>query len=221
MRKIKTLVMIKTVKKTLFAIIFGITIVSCNKKAPKKENSEKTEIAVQKKEQPTKSTPEKVKKLSSEWDFMNVDVENFPVAEETSFDTYDESYRENHPDGKVYTKLSKEQVRKLGLEKWLQNASDVSVNYELPYSTDFKTFVFTYQEGEMELRTKMVTFDKNFKKIDELEIAYDEIAESWMWTKSEIDKNQITVTEYNESSGETETTKTIYQINKQGKFVKQ
>lgn len=37
-------------KKKLFAIIITTIIVSCNEKAPKKENSEKTEIAVQKNE---------------------------------------------------------------------------------------------------------------------------------------------------------------------------
>lgn len=99
-------------KKKLFAIIITTIIVSCNEKAPKKENSEKTEIAVQKNEQPEKSIIE-AEKPSSEWSYMKVDVENFPVTEETSFDTYDESYRENHPDGRVYKKLKKEQIQKL------------------------------------------------------------------------------------------------------------
>ena len=43
---------------------------------------------------------------------------------------------------------------------------DISVNYELPYSENFRTFVFTFQDGEMELKTFMVTFDKKFNKID-------------------------------------------------------
>lgn len=206
-------------KKKLFAIIITTIIVSCNEKAPKKENSEKTEIAVQKNEQPEKSIIE-TEKPSSEWDYMKVDVENFPVTEETSFDTYDESYRENHPDGRVYTKLKKEQIQKLGLQDWLKNGTDISVNYELPYSENFRTFVFTFQDGEMELKTFMVTFDKKFKKIDELQIAYDEIAESWMWTKSAISKNKIEVKDYNESSGETEITTTIYKLDENGRFVK-
>ena len=96
---------------------------------------------------------------------------------------------------------------------------DISVNYELPYSENFRTFVFTFQDGEMELKTFMVTFDKNFKKIDTLQIAYDEIAESWMWTKSEISKSKIEVKDYNESSGETEITTTIYKIDENGKFI--
>jgi|GEM_PF-755603 len=206
-------------KKKLFAIIITTIIVSCNEKAPKKENSEKTEIAVQKNEQPEKSILE-TEKPSSEWGYMKVDVENFPVTEETSFDTYDESYRENHPDGRVYTKLKKEQIQKLGLQDWLKNGTDISVNYELPYSENFRTFVFTFQDGEMELKTFMVTFDKKFKKIDELQIAYDEIAESWMWTKSAISKNKIEVKDYNESSGETEITTTIYKLDENGRFVK-
>lgn len=206
-------------KKKLFAIIITTIIVSCNEKAPKKENSEKTEIAVQKNEQPEKSILE-TEKPFSEWGYMKVDVENFPVTEETSFDTYDESYRENHPDGRVYTKLKKEQIQKLGLQDWLKNGTDISVNYELPYSENFRTFVFTFQDGEMELKTFMVTFDKKFKKIDELQIAYDEIAESWMWTKSAISKNKIEVKDYNESSGETEITTIIYKLDENGKFVK-
>lgn len=65
----------------------------------------------------------------------------------------------------------------------------------------------------------MVTFDKKFKKIDELQIAYDEIAESWMWTKSAISKNKIEVKDYNESSGETEITTVTYKLDENGKFV--
>ncbi len=208
-------------KKILFTMLIGIIVVSCNDKVVNKETNHKIEILKNENKKDGKLKHDNLEKLASEWDFMKVDIENFPVAEETSFDTYDESYNENHPVARVYTKLSKEQVRKLGLEKWLQNGSDVSVNYELAYSDDFKTFVFTYKSGEMELKTTMVTFDKNFKRIDEIEVAFDEIAESWLWTKSEIDKNQITVIDYNETGGDTVTTKSIYKISQEGKFVKQ
>lgn len=158
---------------------------------------------------------------ASNWDFMKVLVKDFPISENTSFDTYNvNSDTTNYSSKRTNISLSNDQVRKLGLEKWLQNGSVVSVNYELPYSSDFRTFVFTCQEGEMELKTKMVTFDKDFNKIDELQVAYDEIAESWLRAESEFSQSKIEVKEYNESSGETVVTTSKYRINENGKFLK-
>jgi len=202
--------------KLIFIFLPLFTIVSCKEKTQKLE---KVTIAVPKPTQTENPSPEKVEPPSSAWDFMNVAVEKFPVSEATSFDTYDASYRENHPAARVYRKLKRAQIEKLGLQDWLKNGTNVSVNYELPYSENFRTFVFTYQDGEMELKTVMVTFDQNFKKIDALQIAYDEIAESWMRTKSVISKNTIEVSDYNESSGETEITTTRYSITQTGKLV--
>lgn len=157
---------------------------------------------------------------ASNWDFMVVLVKDFPVSENTSFDTYNVNSDTTNYSSKFANKvLSNVQVRKLGLEKWLQNNSVVSVNYELPYSKDFRTFVFTCQEGEMELKTKMVTFDRDFNKIDELQVAYDEIAESWLQTKSEFSQSKIEVKEYNESTGKVEVTISVYRIDEKGKFV--
>ena len=203
-------------KKIILILLFFVTVVSCKEKT---QEIEKTEIKPKNQTQPKTDLVKENSETIDEIKFMKVDMANFPISEETSFDTYDESYRENHPDGRVYTKLKKEQIQKLGLQDWLKNGTDISANYELPYSENFRTFVCTFQDGEMELKTFMVTFDKNFKKIDTLQIAYDEIAESWMWTKSEISKSKIEVKDYNESSGETEITTTIYKIDENGKFV--
>ncbi|NJL15417.1 MAG: hypothetical protein HC913_22030 [Microscillaceae bacterium] len=85
---------------------------------------------------------------------------------------------------------------------------------------NFKAFVFSYQVGENELKTLMLTFDHNFNKIDQLQIAYDEIAESWLRTKCVISENKIEVKEYDESGGAIKTTTSIYTIDKNGKFVK-
>lgn len=203
--------------KTIFYIFLVFTtIVSCKEQTPK---TKITEIKLKNQIQPKNDSVKEKPKAVEEIKFMKVDMESFPVSEDTSFDIYDKSYRENHPVTRVYTKLKNEEIHKLGLQDWLKNGTNISVNYELPYSDIFRTFVFTFQDGEMELKTFMVTFDKNFKKIDELQIAYDEIAESWMRTKSEITKDKIEVIEHNESSGEAEITTTLYKINKKGKFI--
>jgi hypothetical protein len=185
-----------------FILFSSLIVVSCTEKVDNNLGSENLEPK------------------SGEWDFMKVLVKDFPVSENSTFDVYKvNSDTTNYSSKRTNIKLSKDQVRKLGLEKWLQNSSEISINYELPYSDDFRAFVFTYQDGEMELKTMMVTFDSHFKKIDELQVAYDEIAESWLRTKSEISSNEIEVKEYNESSGETVVTISNYRIDKNGKFM--
>lgn len=72
---------------------------------------------------------------------------------------------ENHPDGRVYTKL-KNKIQKLGLKIGLKNGMDISVNYELPYSENFRTFVFTFQDEENGTPYLWWLFDKKFNKID-------------------------------------------------------
>ncbi|MFY8188353.1 MAG: hypothetical protein ACOVLC_10370 [Flavobacterium sp.] len=51
-------------------------------------------------------------------------------------------------------------------------------------------------------------------------IAYDEIAESWLRTKSKIFENKIEINHFDESSGEIEITTEFYELDGQGKFIK-
>lgn len=202
-------------KKAMAIALSLLMLLSC---------TDKTQPTQSKKTQPEHTPQSKTEattvksKPAQELPFKKVDVATFPVSEDTSFDTYDESYRQSHPTSRVYSPLTKEQVHKLGLQSWLKIGSNFSVNYELPYSKNFRTFVFTYQKGEMELSTVMVTFDQNNTKIDELEVAYDEIAESWLWTKSNIAKNKIEVKEYSGMDEETKITTTVYRLDKNGHF---
>ena len=174
--------------KTFFILL--LTIISCKEK---RQNIDEVKITLQK---PVKIESRKSEKVqnSSEWNFMKVNIESFPVSEKTSFDTYDNFHRTNSPVARVYRRLTKEQIKKLGNLNLRKGGNgeitNVSINYELPYSQNFKTFVFTYQDGEMELNTFMITFDKKYNLIDKLQIAYDEIAESWLMTNSKIYKNK-------------------------------
>lgn len=204
-------------RKTIFIFLSLGTIISCKEKIQNTENKENQQAN---KSQPIRNDSINVKlKSSDEFSFMKVKMEKLPVLEATNFDTYDESYRKKHPSARVYTQLSNEQAEKLGLQEWLKSSQNISVNYQLSYPGNFKTFVFTYQDGEMKLKTVMVTFDNNYKKIDELLVAYDEIAESARRMESKLSNHKIQVQEYDESSGQLETTSTSYIINKSGKFV--
>ena len=93
--------------------------------------------------------------------------------------------------------------------------------YEIPFSKNFKTFVFSYFENENELKTLALTFDKNFKKIDQLLIAYDEIAESASSTQSELTQDRIIVMDRDYLSDPTVITKTSYAIKPNGSILKE
>ncbi|OVE59914.1 hypothetical protein [Chryseobacterium mucoviscidosis] len=95
-------------KKNILILLFFITVVSCKEKT---QEIEKTEIKPKNQIQPKTDLLKENSDAIDEIKFMKVDMANFPISEETSFDTYDESYRENHPDGRVYKKLKKNKYK--------------------------------------------------------------------------------------------------------------
>lgn len=146
--------------------------------------------------------------------FLKTKIKSLPVLEISSFDNHT---REDISEG-IARKLTDQKIQRLGLQHWAAQGHSVFLNYELLYPGNFKVFVFTL-EGEMELITSMVTFDKNLNKIDELRVAYDEVAESWLRVKSKISRNKIEVRTIDESSGKTVVKTKIYKISESGHFL--
>lgn len=74
---------------------------------------------------------------------------------------------------------------------------------------------FSNTENEHELITHLINIDKNGNIIDTLNIAYDEIAESWSKTTSALQKEQITVTDFHDGDP---TQENSYKIDDKGYF---
>lgn len=197
-------------RKTIFIFLSLETIISCREKAQNSQNKENLDI--------TKVQAVRQDSIHAQFSFMKVPMEELPVNEDTSFENFGETSRKKHHSARVYTKLSDEQVEKLGLQKWLESGKNVTVNYQLTYPGNFKTFVFTYLDRERELKTMMVTFDKHYKKIDELLVAYDGSPGYTTSTTSSISSNNILIKNFYRSSRQSEFTNISYLIRETGKF---
>lgn len=98
-------------------------------------------------------------------------------------------------------------------------AKDIRLSYVFGYSNDFDTVAITFlMDGELEIMTNLYTINKQGQMIDELLIAYDEIAESAHKTTAVLSKNDITVMEES-SYQDTHISVNQYQIDKQGRFI--
>ena len=73
---------------------------------------------------------------------------------------------------------------------------------------------------ENELRTFLINYDLQYKMIDNIEIAYDEIAESILSTKSVLTLNEIKIEEISEQDELSTTTISKYSLSKSGKIIK-
>lgn len=139
----------------------------------------------------------------------NLPERNFPVTDSTTFDNFQKfGMRDNG-----FLKLIKFDPRR-------KDATNFRLNYKIPFSENFTSIVITYQGGENELFTILLTVDKNDKIIDKLEIAYDEIAESAFGKTSKIEKDKIVVTNSNWMIGEKPIFKDeTYVLEENGKFI--
>ncbi|OCA77148.1 hypothetical protein BBI01_01410 [Chryseobacterium artocarpi] len=116
----------------------------------------------------------------------NLPERNFPITDSTTFDNFEKfGMRDNGF------------LKRIKFDPRRKDAANFRVNYKIPFSENFTSVVVTYQGGENELFTILLTVDKNDKIIDKLEIAYDEIAESAFGKTSKIEKNRIVVTNSN------------------------
>ncbi|ATA74994.1 hypothetical protein [Capnocytophaga sp. H2931] len=106
---------------------------------------------------------------------------SFPKKEQTNADNYD-----------LLPALSANQARLL-LSGLFPDAENFKRVYSVPFSDDFTSVVVAFQQGEHQFSTILFNLDKNNQIIDYLLIAYDEIAESAVFTESVLNKNSIVV----------------------------
>ncbi|WP_172919925.1 hypothetical protein [Capnocytophaga canis] len=106
---------------------------------------------------------------------------SFPKKEQTNTDNYD-----------LLPALSSRQARLL-LSGLFPDAENFKRVYTVPFSDDFTSVAVAFQLGDSQFFTMLFNLDKNNQIIDNLLIAYDEIAESAVFTESVLHKNSIVV----------------------------
>ena len=144
--------------------------------------------------------------VNNQFTFLeNVPERKFPLIDSTNFN--------NFSSNKI---LNQNQLDLIQIKKIAENPENVVAHYQIKLSKNFKTFVFTYNRGEMELFSTLVNYDNDYHFVSKLDISYDETAESWFRTESEINGNQIIVNEMNYTEETEKTTKTVYKIQENG-----
>lgn len=139
--------------------------------------------------------------------FENIPSKTFPIIDSTNFD----NFKKNRTPDDVILKQLKLKTKKEDLKNF-------RINYKIPFSENFTSITITYQSGDHELFTSLITVNNKSEIIDMLEIAYDEIAESAFQKTSQINKDKIIVTNWNWMSGEPITENDTYILQNNGKF---
>ncbi|WP_346086509.1 hypothetical protein [Sphingobacterium ginsenosidimutans] len=136
-------------------------------------------------------------------------LRNLPIIDSTTFDNVEKS-------GVYDTGF----LKRIKFDPGCKDATNFRLKYKIPFSENFTSIVVSYQCGEHELLTTLITVNKKHKIIDRLQIAYDEIAESAFGKRSQVEKDKIVITSSNwmneEPIFETET----YALLNNGKFKK-
>lgn len=187
----------------ILAVIFVAT--GCQEKSPKNQSSS-TETKTLK----DTVTIIKEKNIHNTINnqFQDVPNKSLPLVDSTNFDNY------NHQQG-IKNDLF---FKKIAFKKDQPEIENSRLRYQLDFSERFQSVVVSYYQGEHELFTTLINIGKNDQIIDQLDIAYDEIAESAFRKTSSIDQNKIVVEDWNYMTDKPTRTVTIYEISKEGKF---
>lgn len=193
-------------KKIIITFFLMILMTSCGKLKKNNVSSDR-KIIEDKQNQDANSLKTKSNEIKTLSYIEHLSEKKLPLKDSTNFD----SFRRNQI-------LSKKEIRELKLDTKFKNITNFQLRYKVNLSDHFKSVVLTYERGEMELLTYLINYDENFKIIDVLNIAYDEIAESVISTRSTINKNKITVENINWANEKPEIETSIYIIKSNGKF---
>ncbi|MFU1859415.1 hypothetical protein ACK8HY_20620 [Sphingobacterium sp. NGMCC 1.201703] len=136
-------------------------------------------------------------------------VRDFPIIDSTRFESFEK-----------YGIRDNDFLKRIKFDAGHANATNFRINYRVPFSENFGTVVISYQSGEHELFTTMITIDKHNKIIDKLDISYDEIAESAFSKTGKIEKHKITVISNNWMNEVPVFESETYILDNNGKFKK-
>ncbi|GGG88930.1 hypothetical protein GCM10007415_23770 [Parapedobacter pyrenivorans] len=192
---------------TVLFLIPPFFLVSCGNKTQKETRvaQPKTESAIN--DTVPSDTHEEVPSAAIRL-LKTLPVRDLPITDSTRFDDFEKI---GIPDNGF--------LKRIQFNPEHTDAKNFRLNYTIPFSENFTSLVITYQSGEHELFTTLITLSKEDKIIDSLEIAYDEIAESAFAKSSSIEKNKIIITDWNWMTGEPHVDeRRTYAVQQNGKF---
>ena len=140
--------------------------------------------------------------------FPDLPIRTIPFIDSTNFNNYVDE------DG-IKNDLF---IQKIGFEKHNPETENIRLRYRIHYSDTFYSAIISYRSGEHELFTSLLNIDKDKKIIDQLNIAYDEIAESAFRKTSTFNPNKIVVEDWNYMSEPPIKKTEAYTISKEGMF---
>ncbi|STZ56190.1 Uncharacterised protein [Moraxella lacunata] len=146
----------------------------------------------------------KFDEFTNSFDLTTIPQKPLPLEVAIDFDNYEQ-----------FTHLNKNQAKFFaGL---YPTAKELVILGKVSYNPNITSLIMTFSntENEHELITHLINIDKNGNIIDTLNIAYDEIAESWSKTTSALQKEQITVTDFHDGDP---TQENSYKIDDKGYF---
>lgn len=144
---------------------------------------------------------------SSAIDLTAIPEKSLPYTDSTNFDNFNN-------DGISNPAL----ISAIKFEGEFERVQDVRIRYKLNFSDDITGLVVTYPIGEHELNTTLLLLNKELKLVDQMDIAYDEIAESAIREISLIEKEKLSIEHWNYFSDEPTVEKKVYQIRQDGKL---
>lgn len=138
----------------------------------------------------------------------NVQYREYPFRDSTNFDNYP----------KTCVELSPAEIEEMSLEELIPEGTGFMRNYAIELPGGYKGIAISYHLSDMELYTTLFSC-KDGKFIDKLNVAFDEVAESWFRKESNIYEDHIVVYDYNYIEEPAEVTETEYHVNSDGTFV--
>jgi len=133
----------------------------------------------------------------------------FPYTDSTNFDNF-----------KEMNKLDSSQVNFLILKEVNHQAQKFYLKYKIPFSEAFESYVVSYQDGEHELFTTLINYDKKYNIIDKIDLSYDEIAESQFKKSSIIWRDSIIIEDISYTEDQPKIESIVYKISDDGKITK-
>ncbi|WP_312137528.1 hypothetical protein [Sphingobacterium sp.] len=140
-------------------------------------------------------------------DLTAIPEKSLPYTDSTNFDNFNN-------DGISNPAL----ISAIKFEGEFEHVQDVRIRYKLNFSDDITGLVVTYPIGDHELNTTLLLLNKELKLVDQMDIAYDEIAESAIREISLIEKEKLSIEHWNYFSDEPTVEKKVYQIRQDGKL---
>jgi hypothetical protein len=182
--------------KLLSAAILSGFLFSCNSS----DSAKRAELL----KDPEGAQPQKPDLLAT------VPFKKVPVIDSTNFDNFN---------GKE--PLSEKLVSQLDLKSLDPHVKHFHARYRIAFTTAVDLMAVTVP-AENEMKTFLISYSKeDYHLIDQVMIAYDEIAESAFSSVGKVTKNEIIVTNYNYMGDEPVIETQKYLIEHSGKFSKQ